>query len=95
MVAVAIANPLTIIFYAAILPGFGIVVSGSFLTSAEFVAGVFLGSTAWWIFLCGVLGSVRSCITTRMLTLINRVSGILIVCFGIGMVVLTVIPFVS
>ena len=93
MGAVAIANPLTIIFFAAILPGFGVVVSGaSLIVSAEFVAGVFLGSTVWWVFLCGVLGSLRSCITSGMLTRINRISGSLIVCFGVGMILLVVFP---
>lgn len=83
MVAIAIANPLTLVFFAAILPGFGIVFPGTLVVpSTEFVAGVFLGSTAWWVFLCGSLGSVRSCISSDMLRLINRVSGIFIVCIG-------------
>ena len=54
MVAIAIANPLTLVFFLIVLPGFGIVINGTaFLSAVEFIAGVFLGSTAWWIFLCG------------------------------------------
>ena len=54
MVGIAIANPLTLVFFLIVLPGFGIVInSTTFLSAAEFIAGVFFGSTAWWILLCG------------------------------------------
>lgn len=84
MLAIAIANPLTLIFFATILPGFGIVLPViSPVSTLVFVAGIFCGSAAWWILLCGSLGSVRSCISTKHLRLINRISGIVIACFGI------------
>jgi threonine/homoserine/homoserine lactone efflux protein len=93
MVAIAIMNPLTLLFFVAILPGFGVVFSGtSFLSSVEFVAGVFLGSTAWWVFLSTSLGSVRSCISSDNLRLINRVSGILITCIGVALFLYIFIP---
>lgn len=87
--AIAAANPLTIIFFIAILPGFGIVAPETGLVAAvPFVAGVFLGSVAWWIILCGSLGSVRTRLSTDNLRQINRISGILITCFGAGMLIL-------
>ena len=58
------------------------------IAAVPFVAGVFLGSAIWWIILCGSLGSVRSRLSTDNLRRINRVSGILITCFGAGMLVL-------
>ena len=89
MVAIAIANPLTLVFFLVILPGFGVVIHGTtFLPAVEFVAGFFLGSTVWWIFLCGSVGSVRSRMSVKNLGLINRVSGLLISCFGAGMLIL-------
>ena len=89
MVAIAIANPLTLVFFMVILPGFGVVIHGTaFLPAAEFVAGVFFGSTVWWVILCGSVGSVRSRISVKNLGLINRVSGLLISCFGAGMLIL-------
>jgi threonine/homoserine/homoserine lactone efflux protein len=89
MVAIAIANPLTLVFFIAILPGFGYIFQGtSVMAAAEFVAGVFTGSTIWWIVLCGSIGSVRSSISRKNLKLINRISGLLIVCFGAGMLIL-------
>ena len=89
MVGIAIANPLTLIFFLIVLPGFGIVInSTAFLSAAEFIAGVFLGSTAWWILLCGTIGSMRSRFSIKTLGLINRVSGVLISVCGAGMLVL-------
>jgi threonine/homoserine/homoserine lactone efflux protein len=91
MVAIAIANPLTLIFFLIILPGFGIVINGSSLLSgAEFIAGVFFGSTVWWIILCGSIGTMRSRLGAGTLGLINRVSGLLISCCGTGMLILLV-----
>ena len=63
----------------------------SFLTAVEFVGGVFFGSTVWWVVLCGSIGSVRSRLSGKNLGLINRVSGLLISCFGAGMLILLVI----
>ena len=91
LLAITIANPLTVIFFITILPGFGVVVQGTTLTAAlPFVAGVFLGSVIWWIILCSSVGSVRSRLSTGNLCQINRISGILITCFGAGMVFLLV-----
>jgi threonine/homoserine/homoserine lactone efflux protein len=96
MVAIAIANPLTLVFFLVLLPGIGVFVQGnSFFSALEFVAGVFLGSAVWWIILCGFIGSVRSRISQERFGLINRVSGLLIACFGAGMLILlitTIIP---
>jgi threonine/homoserine/homoserine lactone efflux protein len=89
LLAIAAANPLTIIYFITILPGFGVVAHGTTLIAAvPFVGGVFLGSAVWWIILCGSLGSVRSRLSRENLRRINQVSGILITCFGAGMLVL-------
>lgn len=89
MVAIAVANPLTLVFLLVILPGFGVVIHGTtFLPATEFVAGFFFGSAVWWVLLCGSVGSVRSRISVKNLGLINRVSGLLISCFGAGMLIL-------
>jgi threonine/homoserine/homoserine lactone efflux protein len=92
MLAIALTNPLTILFFIVVLPGFGIALGGSSLfNSAEFVLGIFSGSVAWWIILCGAVGTVRSSMSTLTLQRINRASGLLIVCFGIGTLLLMVI----
>jgi threonine/homoserine/homoserine lactone efflux protein len=86
LLAIAAANPLTIIFFITILPGFIVVAHGTTLIAAvPFVAGVFLGSAVWWIILCGSLGTVRSRLSIENLQWINQVSGILITGIGAGM----------
>jgi threonine/homoserine/homoserine lactone efflux protein len=90
--AIAVANPLTLLFFMVIVPGFGVVIHGNSLLSAlEFVSGVFFGSVVWWVVLCGSVGTVRTRISGENLRLINRISGILIFCFGAGMLLLLVI----
>jgi threonine/homoserine/homoserine lactone efflux protein len=92
MVAIAIANPMTLIFFLVILPGFGVIIQESaFLPATGFVVGVFFGSAIWWIILCGSIGSVRSRISVKNLGLINRISGVLISCFGAGMLILLIV----
>lgn len=92
LLAIAAANPLTIIFFITILPGFGVVAHGTTLIAAvPFVAGIFLGESVWWIILCGSLGTVRSQLSPENLRRINQVSGILITGFGAGMLILLLV----
>ncbi len=87
MAAIAIANPMTLVFLMVTLPGYGFVFGGASLLSAPlFVAGFIAGSCAWWILLCGTLGSFRERISDRNLSLINRVSGLFIICIGVIMI---------
>ena len=91
LLAIALANPMTIIFFLVVLPGFGIVLGGTSLpASAAFVLGIFSGSALWWIVLGGAVGSVRSRLESRHLRLINQVSGAIIVFFGLGTLLLLV-----
>jgi threonine/homoserine/homoserine lactone efflux protein len=92
LLAVTLANPLTIIFFITILPGFGIVAQGILPGAAVFfVAGVFFGSALWWIVLCGAVGSVRSRLSLANLRLINRISGSIVVCSGTGLLLLLLV----
>jgi len=87
MVALTLANLLTILFFIAIFPGFGVVFSGgTFMPAVIFVLGVFVGEACWWIVLCGILGSLHLTLTQARLTLINRIAGLVIVLFGIALV---------
>jgi arginine exporter protein ArgO len=57
---------------------------GSYPSAALLVLGVFLGSAFWWFLLSGGMSLVRSRLTPRGLTLVNRVSGVVLTLFGIG-----------
>jgi threonine/homoserine/homoserine lactone efflux protein len=85
-----LTNPATIFSFAAIFAGLGIVESGQdYARSSVLVLGVFGGSALWWLFLSGSVNLLRSRLTPRRLRWLNRVSGIVILTFGL--VALTVV----
>ena len=50
-----LTNPLTILSFAAIFAGFGVVnAGGNYSNAAITVLGVFLGSSCWWVILSGI-----------------------------------------
>jgi threonine/homoserine/homoserine lactone efflux protein len=82
--ALTLANPSTIISFAAIFAGLGLT-GGTGLTSALLmVAGVFLGSATWWLILSSGVGLLRGVMTPERLLWVNRASGVLIALLGIG-----------
>lgn len=93
MLALALANPMTLVFLMVTLPGYGFVFGGTSLVSAGwFVAGFVAGSALWWVILCGMVGSLRARLTERNLTLINHASGLFIA--GVGTVMILAPVFV-
>jgi threonine/homoserine/homoserine lactone efflux protein len=80
----AFTNPITIIVFAALFAGLGVVSSGTrYFSVGLSVAGVFIGSALWWFMLCGVAGVLREKISYNKLTWLNRISGIIITVFGL------------
>ena len=78
-----LTNPMTILSFIAIFAGLGISNSNSNLLSAVvLVIGVFCGSTLWWVILSSGVGLFRKKITNKSLTVINRLSGFIILIFG-------------
>ena len=49
--------------------------------------GVLIGSSLWWVVLTTVVGWLRGRITTRGLTWVNRISGLILLGFGVVAVV--------
>lgn len=79
-----ITNPMTIISFAGIFAGIGLAEpGGDYVVSALTVLGVFLGSTLWWIVLSVFVGTLRNRFSPNMLLWTNRLSGGIIVVFGI------------
>ncbi len=78
-----ITNPLTILSFAAIFAGLGLVeTNGNYFSAATTVFGVFLGSASWWILLSTGVSILRSRFTTTGLLWVNRISGLIILGFG-------------
>ena len=76
-------NPMTILSFAGIFAGLGL--SGRGLTEAALLTvGVFLGSSAWWVALTAIIGVTRSRLTPAVLVWVNRVSGAVLLAFGVA-----------
>jgi threonine/homoserine/homoserine lactone efflux protein len=83
-----LTNPLTIISFAAVLAGLGIVAQNhEYLSATWLVAGVFLGSAFWWFLLSGGVSLFRSRFNEKALKWINRITGFLLLLFGVGAIV--------
>ncbi|MFZ2096722.1 MAG: LysE family transporter [Anaerolineales bacterium] len=79
-----LTNPLTILSFAAIFAGFGLVkVSDSYNSAAMTVLGVFLGSSCWWFILSWVTSLLRNRINISRLIWVNRIAGSIVFGFGI------------
>lgn len=78
-----LANPPTILAFAAIFAGLGLVSDADYGVAALVVAGVFLGSALWWVILAAGAGWLRGRIGSRFVRAINVVSGLSILGFAI------------
>ncbi len=79
-----VTNPVTILSFAAIFAGLGLASSDNNFSSAGFlVLGVFCGSAAWWLLLSGVVGLFREKFGHKAMQWVNRISGMIILGFGI------------
>ena len=87
-----LTNPMTILFFAGIFAGLGIVSESIHYASAGLmVIGVFTGSGAWWLLLSGATGLFRNKVNERKLSIVNKISGIVIVVFGVAALISAVI----
>ena len=78
-----LANPATILSFGAVFAGFGLASAPGYLSAALLVAGVFLGSGAWWLMLSQAAGALRSRVTPGWLIGINRLSGFILIAFAV------------
>lgn len=82
--ALTITNPLTILSFAAIFAGLGAgATGGGSGAAAVLVAGVFAGSALWWVILSSAIGLLRGRVGPRLLRWVNRLSGSILVTFGL------------
>lgn len=83
--ALTLTNPMTILSFAAVFAGLGVgAASGDYASAAVLVLGVFLGSAFWWLALSAAVSLLRSRVTARGLRWVNRVSGVIILGFGVA-----------
>ena len=79
-----LANPATILGFLAVFAGLGLATgTGTISAAAWLVAGVFVGSAAWWLCLSFIAGLVRAHLTDGRMRIVNRGAGSLIIALGI------------
>lgn len=77
-----LANPPTILAFAAIFAGLGLAANADYAAAALVTLGVFLGSAAWWVLLAAFAGKLRARLGPRLLRAVNVVSGLTILGFA-------------
>ena len=84
-VFLTLTNPMTIISFAGVFAALGIGgLSGGGSTAVLMVLGIAAGSVAWWLLLVAGTSVLGSRCNTRVVGLVNRIAGMLIVLFGIA-----------
>lgn len=81
-----LANPVTIISFAAVFAGLGLgeaAAQGTLAPAVALVSGIFLGSALWWLLLGTVVGLFKRAVDARVLRWINRIAGVVLLGFGL------------
>jgi len=82
--AITVFNPLTVMAFGAAFAGRNLAGVGASLPDASLlVAGVFFGAIAWWGILVSAAAALRSNFTRSGMVWLNRISGGIIVAFGV------------
>lgn len=88
VVLLTLTNPATVLTFGAIILGLGLVPDMASLPDGlVFVAGVFLGSTAWWVVLSGIGGKLGDRMPPAAIRWTRRAAGATFIGFGIYAVI--------
>ena len=86
-VGLTLTNPMTIMAFAAIFAGAGLVAQTGTGSALVVTLGVALGSLSWWLALSTGVWAVRHTVSDRVMLIVNRISGAVLVAFGVLAVV--------
>lgn len=78
-----LANPPTIMIFAAMFAGLGLAEGQGGVAALAVVAGVFLGSAGWWTLFAAVAGRLKDRARGPVFLWINRLSGAALAGFGL------------
>lgn len=78
-----IANPMTILSFAALFAGLGLASRTGAGAAGLVVAGVFLGSMVWWCVLSAGVALARHRLREGFAIQVSRLSGIILIAFGL------------
>jgi arginine exporter protein ArgO len=92
--ALTTTNPATLLWFFGGAASVGGLSEGlRFFQAALWVVGVMLGSATWWFALTTAVGKAHAMINDRVVLIINRVSGIIVILFGLVVLVHVTFPF--
>lgn len=80
----AISNPGALLSFGGLFAGLGLVNSNSATETAAIVVGVFCGAMVWWTLLSASVNMARDRISHDLTLLLRRISGGLILAFGLA-----------
>lgn len=86
-VGLTLTNPMTIMAFAAIFAGAGLVAQAGTGSALVVTLGVALGSFGWWLALSTGVWAVRHAVSDRVMLVVNRISGGLLAVFGLAAVI--------
>lgn len=93
--ALTISNPATIAWFiggATTLSGLS--EGPRFFQAAFWVVGVMVGSATWWFSLTTAVGKAHAMINDKVVVVINRISGVLVILFGLGVLLHVAFPHI-
>lgn len=82
-----VTNPMTILSFTAVFAGLGITAGTDYSTAAALVGGVITGSAVWWLILSGAAGYFGNRFDHSRMSIVNRLSGLIVTGFGIAALV--------
>ena len=79
-----LTNPMTVLSFAAIFAGLGLVrTEADYFSASLLVLGVFLGSALWWLILSSIAGMLRRKMGQGLLRWVNIIAGVVITSLGL------------
>ena len=82
-VGLTLTNPMTIMAFGAVFASAGLAAQPDAASAAIATGGIFSGSLSWWIVLVTGVAIARAQVGERLVGLVSRVSGIVILGFGV------------
>lgn len=82
-VGLTLTNPMTIMAFAAVFAGAGLVAQAGAGSALAVTVGVACGSMLWWLALTTGVWAVRHAVSDRAMLVVNRISGGVLIAFGV------------
>lgn len=79
-----LSNPMTILAFAALVAGLGSGAAGTPAAPYALVAGIFMGSAAWWAALATAATLARARLTPRVTRWLDLASGLVLLAWGLS-----------